>query len=175
MATSETNNFQDTQNGPTFHIQKIYVKASAFDIPGKPVAYSEWEPQTKLELEIKHQPLEEDIYDVALRLKVVAELKGKTAYSAEVVQAGILTIKNFSAEEKERVINVFAPNLLYPYLRARLSDLIISGGFPPFIAAPLDFETIYQERKKQEKAQQEKELAQPTHASKADTREVAYQ
>ena len=53
------------------------------------------------------------------------------------------------------------PNILFPYLRENVDSLVIKGGFPALMLAPINFDALYQQRVKEAQAQQAGE--QPTH------------
>ena len=143
---SETNNQQE------FSIQRIYVKDLSFEAPDSPVIFKvDWQPQVDLNIDTEHQHLEDDLYDVTIKITATTKLGDKTAFLAEVHQAGIFMLKSFADEQKEELLGSFCPNVLFPYAREAISDLVNRGGFPPLYLAPINFDAIYQQRKAQAK------------------------
>jgi preprotein translocase subunit SecB len=140
---------------PEFIIQRVYVKDSSFEAPGAPLVYQEkWEPKVHLDLNNESRPLAQDVYEVMLSITVTVTLGEKTAFLAEVKQAGVFTVRGFEEEPLKRVLGGFCPNVLFPYIRERISNLIEHGGFPALYLAPINFDALYDERLK---AQQQKD------------------
>ena len=72
-------------------------------------------------------------------------------YVAEVKQAGIFVVRGFGPDETRRILGAFAPNLLFPYVRQTVSDVVTKGGFPPFLLPHVNFDSLF-ERSMQEQA-----------------------
>ena len=69
-----------------------------------------------------------------------------TAYLAEVHQAGIFGVAGFDQAGQEAVLATYCPNVLFPYVRQTVSDLVQNGGFPPFFLQPINFDALYAEQ-----------------------------
>lgn len=138
-------------------LQKIYVKDASFEAPNAPQIFQD-EGQTQLQLNMsqKVQTLAENVYEVLLTLTLTCTLGEKTAYLAEVQQAGIFGIAGFDQRNLEAVLSTYCPNTLFPYARQVIGDLIQNGGFPPYLLQPISFEQIYAEqlRRRAEQAEQ---------------------
>ena len=133
---------------PIFAIEKIYVKDLSFEIPNAPMIFLEREtPEINLHLGGKNQTIEESLYEVLLTVTVTAKIKDKIMFLVEVQQAGIFRIQNLSNEEIDPVLGIGCPNILFPYLREVVSDVVTRAGFPPVILSPVNFEGIYQQKK----------------------------
>ncbi|MBA3903782.1 MAG: protein-export chaperone SecB [Rhodocyclaceae bacterium] len=142
---------------PVFSIEKIYVKDLSLEIPGAPQIFLEREPpQVEVGLHSEAGGLDDGVFEVALTVTVTARLGEKTMFLVEAAQAGIFQIRNVPADEIEAVLAIACPNILFPYVRETISDTINRAGFPPVILAPVNFETIYQQR--QQHAQQPTEV-----------------
>lgn len=136
-----------------FAIHRLYVKDLSFEAPNSPQTFKEdWKPEVDLNLDHNANALEEDLFDVNLKVTVTTKINGKIVFMVEVQQAGIFFIKDFSEEQKEELLASFCPNVLFPYAREAISDLITRGGFPPLYLAPINFDAIFQQRKTQAKA-----------------------
>ncbi len=135
----------ETQNSEKqFSIQKIYTKDISFETPNSPKVFIEkWEPNVDFNLTTNVQPLEENLYEVALTVTVTVKCGEKTAYLAEVTQAGVFIFANFSQEEMGPLVGSFCPNILFPYAREAVSDLATRGGFPQLLLAPINFDALY--------------------------------
>ncbi|GIX36732.1 MAG: hypothetical protein KatS3mg126_2511 [Lysobacteraceae bacterium] len=136
-------------------LQKIYTKDVSFEAPAAPQIFQE-EGQTNLQLNLSQRvtTLAENVYEVVLTVTLTCTLGEKTAYLAEVQQAGIFGIAGFDARNLEAVLATYCPNVLFPYARQTISDLIQGGGFAPFLLQPVNFEQIYAEQLRRRAAQQ---------------------
>ncbi len=127
-----------------FSIQKIYTKDLSFETPSSPKIFTEkWEPTVDLNLSSQILPLEQSLYEVALTITITVKSIESTAYLVEVSQAGIFTLSGFSEEEMGPMLGSFCPNILFPYAREAVSDLVNKGGFPQLLLAPVNFDALY--------------------------------
>lgn len=117
---------------PQFQIHKIYIKDSSFEIPKGTDAFKlDWQPELNIEINTTGKPLtEKDTHEVVLTLKCTVNCKDQNAFVAEVQQAGIFEISGVEDEQLRHAIGAYCPNVLYPYLREAISDLVMRGGFP---------------------------------------------
>ena len=131
-----------------FAIHRIYVKDLSFEAPNTPQAFKEeWQPLVDLHLDNEHNVLEDSVYDVSIKVTVTTKIKDKVVFIAEVKQSGIFLLAHFSDAQKDELLNSFCPNVLFPYAREAISDLVNRGGFPPLYLAPINFDAIYQQKK----------------------------
>lgn len=141
--------------GPQFGIQKIYTKDTSFETPNSPDIFRE---QGKFEINLNlgtdNKPMGDDLFEVALSLTVTAKMGEKTAYLAEVKQAGIFGIRGLNDEQLKQALAVHCPTILFPYAREAVSDLVARGGFPQLLLAPVNFEAIYMQHLQQQQQQQ---------------------
>ena len=127
-----------------FSIQKIYTKDMSFVTPNTPQIFTEkWEPTVDFNLGSNVQTLENGLYEIALTVTITVKSEDKTAYLVEINQAGIFTLIGFSNEELSPMLGSFCPNILFPYAREAVSDLVAKGGFPQLILAPVNFDALY--------------------------------
>ena len=135
------------ETGAQLQLQKVYIKDASFEVPSAPQIFQEQgQPQVQLNLEHKVGSLGQDIYEVVLTVTVTCKLEEKTAYLAEVQQAGIFGLSGFDAQGREAILSTYAPNVLFPYVRQIVSDLVQNGGFPPFFLQPINFDALYAEQ-----------------------------
>jgi preprotein translocase subunit SecB len=127
-----------------FAIQKIYTKDLSFETPSSPKIFTEkWEPSVDLNLSTQVLPLEQSLYEVALTVTITVKSIDSIAYLVEVSQAGIFTLSGFTEEEMGPMLGSFCPNILFPYAREAVSDLVTKGGFPQLLLAPVNFDALY--------------------------------
>jgi preprotein translocase subunit SecB len=142
--------------GPAFSVEKIYVKDVSFEVPNAPQVFSEQaQPQLQLNLNQRVQRLGDNAYEVVLGITLTCKVEEKSMYLAEVQQAGIFGVRGFDARTLDAMLGIQCPNVLYPYARQLISDLVQSGGFPPFFLQPINFDALYAEGLRQRAAQQE--------------------
>jgi preprotein translocase subunit SecB len=128
-------------------LQKVYIKDASFEVPGAPQIFQEQgQPQVQLNLSQQVGTLADNVYEVVLTVTVTCKLAEKTAYLAEVQQAGVFGMSGFDPANREAVLATYCPNVLFPYARQVVSDLIQNGGFPPFLLQPINFESLYAEQ-----------------------------
>lgn len=140
--------------GPAFTIEKIYVKDVSFESPNAPAVFNEAvQPELQLNLNQKVQRLNENAFEVVLAITLTCSAGGKTAYVAEVQQAGVFGLIGLEPQAIDVLLGTQCPNILFPYVRSLISDLIQAGGFPPFYLQPINFEALYAESLRQ-RAQQ---------------------
>ncbi len=145
---TEATNTEDTGNKPELIIHRLFIKDLSFEAPHSPKIFNaEWKPEVDVHLDSTSQHLESDLYDVTLRITNTAKLKDETVFIAEVKQAGIFLVHGFEKEQQEELLGSFCPNVLFPYAREVISNMIHRGGFPPLYLAPVNFDAIYQQRK----------------------------
>lgn len=140
-----------------FGLQRVYLKDVSFEIPNSPAIFGKtWKPEVTLNLTSKVNPLEKAAFEVVLSITVTVKIEEMTAYLAEVQQAGIFTLKGFSDQEIGPMLGSYCPNQLFPYAREVISDLVLKGGFPQMLLAPVNFDALYaQHLQQQEKAAQQ--------------------
>jgi preprotein translocase subunit SecB len=140
--------------GPSFTVEKLYIKDVSFEAPGTPQVFNEQgQPQLQMNLNQQVQRLSDEAFEVVLGVTLTCTIGEKTAYLAEVQQAGVFGLSGFDEITLEVMLGTHCPNTLYPYARQTVSDLITAGGFPPFLLQPINFEALYAESVRQRAAQ----------------------
>lgn len=141
-----------TENAqPIFTIEKIYVKDLSLEIPNAPQVFlGRDQPNMEVQLHTGAERVDEGIYEAVLTVTVTAKAGDKTLFLVEAAQAGIFQIRNLPEEDMSPVLGVACPNILFPYVRETISDLVVRAGFPQLLLAPVNFEAMYQQRMQQE-------------------------
>ncbi len=143
---AETNTASEKQ----FAIQKIYTKDISFETPNSPQIFTQkWEPALDLNLGTHVETLENSMFEISLTITVTVKIGEATAYLVEINQAGIFTISGFAEQEMGPMLGSFCPNILFPYAREAVSDLVNKGGFPQLILAPVNFDALYMQHLQQ--------------------------
>ena len=133
---------------PTFAIQRVYLKDASLEIPNAPQVFLETEaPNVEVQLDVGNTLVLEGIHEVTVTVTVTTRVKEQVAFLVEAKQAGIFEIRGVPDEQMEPLLGIVCPNIVYPYLRANVSDLITRTGFPPIHLAEINFEAFFNQRK----------------------------
>jgi preprotein translocase subunit SecB len=133
-----------------FQIQKLYTKDVSFELPNAPQIFQETgQADVKMSLAQRVEDLGENMHEVVLTVTVTATVGEKTAYLAEVAQAGIFLLSGFNEQTAHAVMNTMCPNTLFPYARQLISSLVAEGGFPPLVLQPVNFDQLFAQRMQQ--------------------------
>jgi len=137
----------DENQQPTFQIQRVYLKDMSLEQPNSPAIFLEQEaPAIEVSVDVGAELLAEGIFETTVTITVTAKVKDKVAFLVEGKQAGIFEIRNIPADQLDPLLGIGCPNIIYPYLRANIADVITRSGFPPIHLAELNFEAFYQQR-----------------------------
>ncbi|MEK6731166.1 MAG: protein-export chaperone SecB [Pseudomonadota bacterium] len=154
----------ETTRQQELQIQRIYTKDISFEVPGSPEVFRQnWQPEVSIDLSVNNTKLDEQLYECVLALTVSAKMKEKTIFLAEVEQAGLFLLDGFDKEQLEHILGAFCPNILFPYVREVVSDLVIRGSFPQLNLAPVNFEALYMQQKQGAKTSDTKSGADTKH------------
>ena len=133
-------------SGPEFTIQRVYIKDLSFEAPHSPhIFLEEWHPELNMDLSTKVNELGDGNHEVVLTVTVTVTMKGNTIFLAEVQQGGIFSIKNFPSNEMRSMLGNFCPNILYPYAREAITNIVVRGGFPQIYLAPVNFDALFEQ------------------------------
>ena len=136
---------------PAFAIEKIYVKDVSLEIPNAPQVFLQREtPEVGIELHNAAAAIGEGVFEAVITVTVTSKIEDKTVFLVEVAQAGIFQIRNVPDEAVEGILGVTCPNILFPYAREAVSDLVTRAGFPPVLLSPINFEALYIQQKQQQ-------------------------
>ena len=139
--------------GPAVALQTVYIKDLSFEAPKGPFmpAQAQQDPKISLNLSTMSSNIGQDAHEVVLSVTLEAKNGDVAVYLAEVKQAGVFVVRGFGVEETRRILGSFAPNILFPYIRQTVSDVVVKGGFPPFLLPHVNFDALF-ERSMQEQA-----------------------
>ncbi|BEV08891.1 MULTISPECIES: protein-export chaperone SecB [unclassified Methylophilus] len=146
----EPQNQADQNAAPIFSIEKLYVHDASIEVPNAPAIFTErTTPQINVELGNTAQQVEDGIFNVSIKVTVTAKIEDKTAFLVEVNQSGIFAIRNVPQENMEPILAVACPNILFPYAREAISDMVTRAGFMPVLLNPINFEALYLQQQQQ--------------------------
>jgi len=138
---------------PTFQIQRVYLKEASLEQPNSPAILLEQEqPSVDIQLGVEAQPVADGVFEVAVTATVQTKIKDKTVFLVEAKQAGIFEIRNIPQEQVGPLLSIACPQIIYPYLRGNVADLIQRAGFPPVHLAEINFQAMYEQQQAQQAA-----------------------
>jgi preprotein translocase subunit SecB len=147
-----------------FALQRIYTKDISFEAPNSPAAFTkQWKPEVKLDLNTSGRKVDEQHYEVSVKITITAKNDDETAFLVELVQCGLFAVVNIPEQQLGAMLGAICPNILFPYLRENIDSLVVKGGFPALMLAPINFEALYQKRAQEAQAAQKEASEQPTH------------
>lgn len=136
-------------------MQRIFVKDASLEVPHAPQIYTRaWKPAVDVQVQTSVSQAGEN-YQVLLSVSVTAKLEEDLAFLVEIQQAGIFLLKNITeVSERNALLGAYCPNMLFPYAREAVSDMIGKAGFPPILLQPINFEAVYQQSLQQQRARE---------------------
>lgn len=139
-------------DSPNFEIQRIYVKDLSYEAPNTPHTFVEdWKPEVQLNLETKSTRIQDNVHEVVLSVTATVSSGKKSAFLIEIQQAGIFMVTGFPNDQLRQMLGSFCPNILFPYAREVISDVVVRGGFPQLILAPVNFDALYAQHMQEQK------------------------
>jgi len=146
---------------PVFQIQRVYLKEASLEQPNSPAILLEQEqPSVDIQLGVEATPVAEGVYEVSVTATVQTKIKDKTVFLVEAKQAGIFEIRNLPQDQMGPIMGIACPQIVYPYLRGNVADLIQRGGFPPVHLAEINFQAMYEQQQAQQAADAPKIVTQ---------------
>jgi preprotein translocase subunit SecB len=135
---------------PTFQIQRIYLKEASLEQPNSPAILLEQEqPSVDIQLGVESNPVADGVFEVCVTATVQTKIKDKTVFLVEAKQAGIFEIRNLPDEQMGPIMGIACPQIVYPYLRSNVADLIQRAGFPPVHLAEINFQAMFEQQQAQ--------------------------
>lgn len=132
---------------PVFQIQRVYLKEASLEQPNSPAILLEQEtPSVDIQLAVGAAPVAEGVYEVAVTATVQTKIQDKTVFLVEAKQAGIFEIRNLPEDQMGPIMGIACPQIVYPYLRGNVADLIQRAGFPPVHLAEINFQAMYEQQ-----------------------------
>lgn len=132
---------------PVFQIQRIYLKDASLEQPNSPAILTSGEtPSVDIQLGVAVEQVTDGITEVAVTATVTAKIQDKVVFLVEVKQAGIFEIRHVPQEQMGPIIGIACPQIVYPYLRGNVADLIQRAGFPPVHLAEINFQSMYEQQ-----------------------------
>ena len=130
---------------PVFQIQRMYLKDLSLEQPNSPeILLEQAQPNVDINLQLGAGPVADGIYEVTVTATVTTKVNDKVLFLVEAKQAGIFEIRNLPEEQMRQIIGIACPTIVYPYLRAIISDVCTRAGFPPVLLSEVNFQAMYE-------------------------------
>jgi preprotein translocase subunit SecB len=141
----------DQQADPVFQIQRVYLKEASLEQPNSPAILLEQEqPSVDIQLGVEAQPAADGVFEVCVTATITTKIKDKTVFLVEAKQAGIFEVRNIPDDQMSPIMGIACPQIVYPYLRANVADLVTRAGFPPVHLAEINFQAMYEQQQAQQ-------------------------
>ncbi|HZE90508.1 MAG TPA: protein-export chaperone SecB [Rhizobacter sp.] len=135
---------------PLFQIQRIYLKDLSLEQPNSPqILLEQAQPQVNVNLALAAEPVADGMYEVSVTATVTTTVGDKTLFLVEAKQAGIFEIRNVPPEQIAQLLGIACPQIVYPYLRAVVSDICTRAGFPPVLLTEVNFQAMFEAQQQQ--------------------------
>jgi len=140
----------DEQN-PVFQIQRVYLKEASLEQPNSPaILLEQQQPSVDIQLGVAAEPAAEGVFEVSVTATVHTKIGEKTVFLVEVKQAGIFEARNIPEDQMGGILGIACPQIVYPYLRANVADIVNRAGFPPVHLAEINFQAMYEQQQQQQ-------------------------
>jgi preprotein translocase subunit SecB len=140
---------------PVFQIQRMYLKDLSLEQPNSPqILLEQQQPQVDINLGVGAEQVTDGIFEVTVTATVTTKVQDKVLFLVEAKQAGIFEIRDVPQEQMQGIIGIVCPQMIYPYLRAIVSDICTRAGFPPIMLTEVNFQAMFQAQQEQTAAQQ---------------------
>ncbi|MEO8524906.1 MAG: protein-export chaperone SecB [Caldimonas sp.] len=144
----------DIANAPLFQIQRLYLKDLSLEQPNSPqILLEQGQPQVEINLTLGAEMISEAMYEVTVMATVTTRINDKTLFLVEAKQGGIFEIRNVPDEQVKQILGIACPGIVYPYLRAIVSDVCTRAGFPPVVLSEVNFQAMYESQQAELQAQ----------------------
>jgi preprotein translocase subunit SecB len=132
---------------PVFQIQRVYLKDVSLEQPNSPeILMQQEQPSVDIQLGVETKPVVEGIFEVTVTATVHTKIQDKTVFMVEAKQAGIFEVRNIDPDQLGSILGIACPQIVYPYLRGNVADVIQRAGFPPVHLAEINFQAMYQQQ-----------------------------
>jgi preprotein translocase subunit SecB len=143
----------DSQD-PVFQIQRVYLKEASLEQPNSPAILLEQEqPAVDIQLGVEASQAAEGMFEVCVTATVTTKIKDRTVFLVEVKQAGIFEIRNVG-DQLNAIMGIACPQIVYPYLRGNVADIVTRAGFPPVHLAEINFQAMFEQQQAQQQQEQ---------------------
>ncbi len=135
----------EQDNTPVFQIQRMYLKDLSLEQPNSPaILLEQQQPQVDINLAMAAASIQDGVFEVTVTATVTTKVGERTLFLIEAKQAGIFEIRNVPQEQLQGILSIVCPQMIYPYLRAIVSDVCTRAGFPPILLTEVNFQAMFE-------------------------------
>lgn len=151
MAEDDTVASSDSEQDPSIRVVAQFVRDLSFESPNieRMITGPGENPNLNIEVNVNARGVKPDLYESLIEFKASAASQSGVIYDLEIVYGGMFQVENMPSDALEPFLLVNCPSILFPFLRRLVADLTREGGFPPLFLDPIDFASLYVQRKKQ--------------------------
>ena len=132
---------------PVFLIQRVYLKDLSLEQPNSPaILLSQEQPAVDIQIGLDSEQVADGVYEITVTATVTAKITDQTMFLVEAKQAGIFEIRHMPEGQLQPITGIACPQIIYPYLRSNVADVIQRAGFPPVHLAEINFQAMYQQQ-----------------------------
>ena len=136
---------------PVFQIQRVYLKDMSLEQPNSPdILLNAEQPAVDIQLGVEATPVADGLFEIVVTATVHAKIADKTVFLVEAKQAGIFELRNMPQDQMGPILGIACPQIVYPYLRGNVADIVQRGGFPPVHLAEINFQAMYEQQQQQQ-------------------------
>jgi len=145
----------EQQANPVFQIQRVYLKEASLEQPNSPaILLDQEQPTVDIQLGVEAAPAADGVFEVCITATITTKIKDKTVFLVEAKQAGIFEVRNVPQDQMNPILGIACPQIVYPYLRGNVADIVTRAGFPPVHLAEINFQAMYDQQQAQLQQQQ---------------------
>ncbi len=135
----------EQDQAPVFQLQRMYLKDLSLEQPNSPqILLEQQQPQVDIQLGMQAESIADGMFEVSVTATVTTKVGERVLFLVEAKQAGIFEIRNLPSENVQGILGVVCPQMIYPYLRAIVSDVCTRAGFPPILLAEVNFQAMFE-------------------------------
>ena len=132
---------------PVFQIQRIYLKDLSLEQPNSPgILLSQVQPSVDIQLALAAENVADGVIEVTVTATVTTKIQDKTVFLVEAKQAGIFEVRGVPEDQMGPLVGIACPQIVYPYLRGNVADVVQRAGFPPVHLTEINFQAMYEQQ-----------------------------
>ena len=132
---------------PVFQIQRIYLKDLSLEQPNSPgILLSQEQPSVDIQLALASENVTDGVIEVTVTATVTTKIQDKTVFLVEAKQAGIFEVRGVPEDQMGPLVGIACPQIVYPYLRGNVADVVQRAGFPPVHLTEINFQAMYEQQ-----------------------------
>lgn len=137
------------ESTPALLLRAQYIKDLSFENPRAPASIFTLReaPHMEVSINLGAQGLEPQLVELTMQISVRAVADKTTIFLSDLVYAGVLELRNIPEASAEQAVFVTGAQLIYPFARRVIADVTRDGGFPALQLEPIDFLTLYAQRR----------------------------